>query len=88
MQSQGLMPQAEASMIQNFRKKVEPKLYKLLWELGGPLAQLKGGSKWAPLNGKLEYYSQHAFNIHGQGGISQTKNAIARRGLGMPSYAG
>jgi hypothetical protein len=38
------------------------------------------------MNGKLEYYSQHAFNIHGQGGIAQTKNAIARRGLGLPKY--
>ncbi len=88
MQSQGQMPQAEASMIQNFRKKVEPKLSRLLWELGGPLAQLKEGTRWAPMNGKLEYYSRNAFNIHGQGGISQTKNAIARRGLGMPRYQG
>ena len=86
LQSQGQVPQAEASMVQLLRKKVIPKLHKLLWELGGPLSQLKEGSKWALMNGKLEYYSQHAFNIHGQGGMAQTRNAIARRGLGLPRY--
>jgi alkylation response protein AidB-like acyl-CoA dehydrogenase len=84
LQSQGQVPQAEASMVQLLRKKVIPKLHKLLWELGGPLGQLKEGSPWALMNGKLEYYSQHAFNIHGQGGIAQTKNAIAKRGLRLP----
>ena len=86
LQSQGQVPQAEASMVQLIRKKTIPKLHKLLWELGGPLSQLKEGSKWALMNGKLEYYSQHAFNIHGQGGMAQTRNAIARRGLGLPRY--
>lgn len=86
LQSEGVVPQAEASMVQLLRKKTTPKLQKLIWELGGPLAQLKASSPWALMNGKLEYYSQHAFNIHGQGGIAQTKNAIARRGLGLPRY--
>lgn len=84
LQSQGKLPQAESSMVQLLRKKTMPKLQKLLWELGGPLAQLQDGSRWCLMNGKLEYYSRHAFNIHGQGGIAQTKNAIARRGLGLP----
>ena len=88
LQSQGQVPQAESSMVQLLRKQTTPKVSRLLWELGGPLAQLKEGTRWAVMNGKLEYYSQHAFNIHGQGGIAQTKNAIARRGLGMPRQQG
>ncbi len=86
LQSQGQVPQAEASLVQLLRKKVTPKLFKLLWELGGPLSLLTEDSRLAPLSGKLEYYARHAFNIHGQGGLNQTRNAIAHRGLGMPRY--
>jgi hypothetical protein len=50
----------------------------------GPLAQLKEGSRWAPIGGNPEAWYRQSFANHA-GGTSQVKRMVlATRGLGLP----
>ena len=68
-------------------KEYWPKMMQTLMEIVGPLAQIQGGpqsSKWAQLNGDIQYVYRCAFGNHA-GGTSQLKRmVVATRGLGLP----
>ena len=68
-------------------KEYWPKMMQILMGIVGPLAQIQGGpqsSKWAQLNGDIQYVYRCAFGNHA-GGTSQLKRmVVATRGLGLP----
>ena len=54
-------------------------------EILGPFGQLKEGSKYAPLGGRIEWNYLHSFMTTIGGGTSEVgRNVIAQRGLDLP----
>ncbi|MFC2039409.1 acyl-CoA dehydrogenase family protein [Chloroflexota bacterium] len=85
LRDRGLVPNYEASMIKMFSTELEQRLFQCGVEMLGLYGQLQEGSKWAPLNGRVERGCRSS--THGTifGGTSQImRNIIALRGLGLP----
>ena len=85
MQSQGQIPNKEASITKAFGFEMLQRLYSLGMQMLGPYAQLEPDSKWAPLQGRIE----NAYMRSGGGTVSAgtseiQRNVIATRGLGLP----
>jgi hypothetical protein len=56
----------------------------IITEIVGPLAQIRTGSRWAPIDGGPEAWYRWSFANHA-GGTSQVKRMVlATRGLGLP----
>jgi alkylation response protein AidB-like acyl-CoA dehydrogenase len=85
MQSQGQVPNREASTCKAFGTEMILRMYNLGMQIMGLHGQLKPGSKHAPLEGRLEkaYLAAHGGQV--AGGTSEIqRNVIATRGLGLP----
>ena len=88
MQSKGLIPNYEASMIKVFSSEASHRLANVGLQIMGLYGQLAPGSKWVPLYGKFEiaYLGSIGFLI--AAGTSEIqRNIIAMRGLGLPRGA-
>ena len=85
MQSQGLVPNKEASVSKLMGSEIAQKINQLGMELLGMYGILDKGSKWAYLDGRIsqEWVDSISFTI--RAGTSEIqRNIIASRGLGLP----
>lgn len=85
MQSQGLVPNKEASVSKLMGSEIAQKINQLGMELLGMYGLLDKGSKWAYLDGRIsqEWMDSISFTI--RAGTSEIqRNIIASRGLGLP----
>lgn len=83
LQRLGKVPSWEASMSELYRKDINPRFGRLMFELFGREALIEGPDPRAVLGGRPEWLLREGFNNHGQGGRFVTLNTIARRGLGL-----
>ena len=85
MQSQGEIPNMEASITKAFGYEMIQRLYQLGMKILGLYGQLEPGSKWAPLQGRLENaYMRSGGGTVAAGTSEIQRNVIATRGLGLP----
>jgi alkylation response protein AidB-like acyl-CoA dehydrogenase len=85
MQSRGLIPNYEASMSKVYGSEYLKRLANVGMEIFGPYAPLQRGSKWAPLQGKMEALTRGAMGGTIAAGTSEIQRyIIAGRGLGLP----
>jgi alkylation response protein AidB-like acyl-CoA dehydrogenase len=85
MQSQGLVPNMEASTGKLFGTELQQRIAAMGVDLLGLYGQLAHGSKWAPLEGRLLRSYLTSFSATLAAGTSEIqRNIIATRGLGLP----
>ncbi len=85
MQSQDLIPNTEASVSKAFGSEMIQRLYQLGMQIMGLYGQLEPGSKWAPLQGRLENaYMRSGGGTVAAGTSEIQRSVIATRGLGLP----
>ena len=85
MQSQGQIPNKEASTGKLFGTQLQQQVAAAGMELLGLYGQLAGDSKWAPLKGRLQRNYLSTFSETLAAGTSEIqRNIIATRGLGLP----
>ncbi|MCH9037581.1 MAG: acyl-CoA dehydrogenase, partial [Chloroflexi bacterium] len=88
LQSQGTVPNKEASILRLLSSQTSQKLAAVGMDLLGMKGQLEEGSKYAPLNGfiKDQYLFSLSYTIE-SGTQEIQRNVIATRGLGLPRGA-
>ena len=85
MQSQDLIPNKEASITKVYGTEMLNRLYSLGMKIMGLYGQLDPGSKWAPMDGRIENAWLRSFGSMIAAGTSEIqRNIIATRGLGLP----
>lgn len=85
MQSAGLIPNYEASMVKVFASEAMQKVGRVGTQLMGLYGQLEPGSKWAPIKGRMENLYVGAVGMLIAAGTSEIQRSIiAIRGLGLP----
>ena len=85
MQSQGQIPNMEASITKVYGTEMMNRLYGLGVKMMGLHGQLDPGSKWAPLQGRIENAWLRSFGGMVAAGTSEIqRNVVAQRGLGLP----
>ncbi len=85
MQSQGEVPNKEASITKAFGSEMMTRIYRLGMQIMGPFGQLEPDSKWAPLQGRIENaYMRSGGDTVAAGTSEIQRNIIATRGLGLP----
>jgi 3-oxocholest-4-en-26-oyl-CoA dehydrogenase alpha subunit len=79
------LPNHEAAMLKMVVSEIEQQLVNAAMQIMGPYAQVKKGSKWAPLNGKYEWrYRDSLEELVTRGTSEIMRNIIAQRGLKLP----
>ncbi|MFC1994554.1 acyl-CoA dehydrogenase family protein [Chloroflexota bacterium] len=85
IQDTGTVPNYESSMLKMFATELWQRMYEVAMETTGLYGQLKAGSKWAPLDGKLEHFYRFGPIETVVAGSSEImRGVIAMRGLGLP----
>ncbi|HAL46270.1 MAG TPA: acyl-CoA dehydrogenase, partial [Dehalococcoidia bacterium] len=85
MQSQGMVPNAEASMSKLYGTELTQRVAATGMDILGMAGQLSQGSKWAPLQGYIQRSYLSAVSSTIAAGTSEIqRDIIARRGLGLP----
>lgn len=85
LQSQGQVPNKEASMSKLFGSELAQRIYALGVEMLGPYGLLDKGSRRALRNGRLAWEWANSFSLTIRAGTSEIqRNIIAQRGLGLP----
>ena len=85
MQSQDLIPNKEASVTKFYGSEMMQRIYHLGMQILGMYGQLEPGSKWAPLQGRLENaYLRSGGGTVAAGTSEIQRNVVATRGLGLP----
>ena len=85
MQSQGQIPNAEASMSKMYGTELTQRVARTGMEILGMASQLSGDSKWAPLYGHIQQaYLMSTSSTIAAGTSEIQRNIIAQRGLGLP----
>ena len=85
MQSQGQIPNAEASMSKMYGTELTQRVARTGMEILGMAGQLSGDSKWAPLYGHIQQaYLMSTSSTIAAGTSEIQRNIIAQRGLGLP----
>ncbi len=84
MQSQGLVPNYEASMAKTFGTELHQRMARVAFTTLGLRGQLMGG-EWAPLAGQIPLTVLQSVSLTIAAGTSEiNRNIIATRGLGLP----
>lgn len=84
MQSQGMVPNAEASMSKMYGTELTQRVARTGMEILGMAGQLSEGSKWAPLQGHIQRsYLMSTSSTIAAGTSEIQRNIIAQRGLGL-----
>ena len=79
------LPNHEAAMLKMVVSELEQQLVNTAMQIMGPCAQVKKGSKWAPLSGKFEWrYRDSLEELVTRGTSEIMRNIIAQRGLKLP----
>lgn len=85
MQSQGMIPNKEASMSKVFGSETLQKVADTGMKILGHFGQLTSGDAWAPLQGRMQEAWRYSFSGTIAAGTSEIqRNIIAGRGLGLP----
>ena len=85
LQSQGMIPEAEASIAKVFSTELKYKLTQVVMEIIGVTSLIQPGSNWCCLNGRMEREHLRSLGLLFGGGTSEVqRNVIALRGLGLP----
>ena len=85
MQSQGLVPNREASVSKLMGSEIAQRIHQLGVGMVGLYGILDKGSKWAFLDGRLAWEWMDSISFTLRGGTSEIqRNIIATRGLGLP----
>lgn len=85
MQSQGLVPNMEASMGKSFGTELQQNVAQVGMDILGLYGQLNPDSKYAPLQGRIEQSYMTTVSATIAAGTSEIqRNIIATRGLGLP----
>ena len=85
MQSQGQIPNAEASMSKMYGTELTQRVARTGMEILGLAGQLSGESSWAPLHGHIQNaYLMSTSSTIAAGTSEIQRNIIAQRGLGLP----
>ncbi len=85
LESNGLPMSYEPEVIKIVTSELEQRLVNIGMGILGLYSQLKEGSKWVPLRGRIEWHFLHSFMTTIGGGTSEIgRNIIAQRGLGLP----
>jgi alkylation response protein AidB-like acyl-CoA dehydrogenase len=85
MQNRGLIPNYEASAVKLYSMELNQRIAATGMRLLGLYGQLEGGSKWAPLAGRIAFMQLRSVANTIEGGTSEIqRNIIATRGLGLP----
>ncbi|MCH7785881.1 MAG: acyl-CoA dehydrogenase family protein [Chloroflexi bacterium] len=85
MQSQGMAPNAEASMSKLFGTELTQRVAQTGMEILGLAGQLSKDSAWAPLEGNIQrMYLTSVSSTIAAGTSEIQRNIIATRGLGLP----
>ena len=85
MQQRGLIPNREASAVKVFGSELQQRLANVGMNMLGVYGQLRRGSKYTPLSGRIErLYKSSVFATIGAGTSEVNRNIIASRGLGLP----
>jgi 3-oxocholest-4-en-26-oyl-CoA dehydrogenase alpha subunit len=84
-QNAGLVPNYESSMAKMYGSELNRRFGAEAVNILGLAGQLEPGSRWAPLQGRLERSFLAGFSYTIAGGTSEIqRNIIAQRGLGLP----
>ena len=85
MQSQGEVPNKEASVSKLMGSEIAQRIHALGIQMIGSYGILDKGSKWAMLNGRLAWEWMDSISFTIRAGTSEIqRNIIATRGLGLP----
>ena len=85
MQSQGQIPNAEASMSKMYGTELTQRVARTGMEILGMAGQLSEESKWSPLYGHIQQsYLMSTSSTIAAGTSEIQRNIIAQRGLGLP----
>jgi alkylation response protein AidB-like acyl-CoA dehydrogenase len=85
MQSQGLVPNKEASVSKLVGSEINQKISDLGMKMLGMYGALEKGSKWAYLQGRIASQWMNSYSLTLRAGTSEIqRNIIAFRGLGLP----
>ena len=85
MQARGQIPNAEASMSKLYGSELQQRLGGAGMEVLGLGGQLEPGSRWAPLQGRVEAFYLFSLALTVAAGTSEImRGIIAGRGLGLP----
>ena len=85
MQSQGEVPNKEASASKLMGSEIAQRIHALGLQMIGSYGILDKGSKWAMLNGRLAWEWMDSISFTIRAGTSEIqRNIIATRGLGLP----
>jgi alkylation response protein AidB-like acyl-CoA dehydrogenase len=85
MQNRGLIPNYEASATKLYSMELNQRIATTGLKVLGLYGQLGKGSKWEPLQGRLQYqYLRSVANTIEGGTTEIQKNIVATRGLGLP----
>ena len=85
MQSQGLVPNKEASVSKLVGSEINQKISQLGMQMLGMYGALKKDSKWAYLKGRIADQWMNSYSLTLRAGTSEIqRNIIAFRGLGLP----
>ncbi|UCF84714.1 MAG: acyl-CoA dehydrogenase family protein [Desulfobacteraceae bacterium] len=85
MLDKGVIPSYQSSMQKAFASEMNQRVANMGMKILGLYGQLKEGSKWAPLAGKVEHYYRMSVAETIWAGTSEIqRNIIAQRGLGLP----
>jgi|TARA_B110000263_G_C15310166_1_gene512662 alkylation response protein AidB-like acyl-CoA dehydrogenase len=85
LQSKGEVFNKEASMGKMFGTEMVQRIYSTGMDMLGLYGTLKQGSKWAPLNGRIQKGYLSSFSATIAAGTSEIqRNVVATRGLGLP----
>ena len=85
MQSQGLVPNKEASISKMMGSEIAQRIHGLGVHMLGMYGILDKGSRWAFLNGRLAWEWMDSISFTIRAGTSEIqRNIIATRGLGLP----
>lgn len=81
----GTIPYAEASVVKVYGSELYQRVNNALLDIMGEFGQLQTGSKWAPLEGRVEYdFRLDLVYLFGGGAIEVQRDIIAMVGLSMP----
>ena len=85
MQSQGKVPNREASASKLLGSEIAQRIHALGVQMVGSYGILDKDSKWALLNGRLAWEWMDSISFTIRAGTSEIqRNIIATRGLGLP----
>ena len=85
MQSQDMIPNAEASMSKMYGTELTQRVARTGMEILGMAGQISQGSKWAPLEGHIQQLYLSSVSSTIAAGTSEIqRNIVAQRGLGLP----